>query len=253
MENTAVQEKRKEKYELALKKFLSGIEDNPDIIGIFASGSFAYGRIDKHSDIDVYIILKADCEYRERGNTWIGGVEIEYFYNPPQQVRAYFKQEGNEPHTAHILCHGRLCLRRDPIIMELVQEAEEILDRKIEGPNDIRKEFLKYGLDDKRKDYWDCVDRGDMAGARLLAGELVEMCIKIHFQLKGQYPRKKKGLLEFLQKDDPEFERYLRAAIEGTCSDMDEKCLLALVSHIEDRLGGARSREWKMRTGLDLG
>lgn len=252
MQHTTQTEERKQSFDKALKIYIDQVSENPDVIGIIASGSYAHGKLDKHSDIDVYVILKEGVDFRERGNTWIGGVEIEYFHNPPEQIRAYFRQEGDKPHTAHIMAHGQCRLERDPIIAELVKEAKERLARKAKAMSDVQRELAKYGLDDKRKDYWDCLDNGDMMGARLIAAGIIEDCINLHFQLKQQFPQKKKRLMGFLQKDDPEFGRFVAEAIEASCRRDEEKSLLALISHIEDRLGGPRPREWIFKGDLNL-
>lgn len=243
---------RKEKFEHALQIYLNRVSPNPEIVGIIASGSFAHGQIDKHSDIDIYLILAPGITYRERGNTWVEGVEMEYFYNPPAQIRAYFKQEGDKPHTAHIFTHGRLVLHRDPIVDELIAEAKVIMGRNAQALKPVQMELAKYWLDDHRKDYWDCLDNGDELSARIIGGEIIEQCITYHFQLRQQFPTKKKRLLGFLQEDDPEFARILQKAIDGNCKNLDEKSLLILISHIETRLGGARGKEWVLRSELDL-
>ncbi|MDW3651599.1 MAG: nucleotidyltransferase domain-containing protein [Bacteroidia bacterium] len=252
MQHTSREGERKQIFDKALKTYIDQVSENPEVIGIIASGSYAHGRLDKHSDIDVYVILKEGIDFRERGNTWIGGVEIEYFHNPPEQIRAYFRQEGDKPHTAHIMAHGECRLERDPVIAELVNEARARLKKKAEPITDVQRELAKYGLDDQRKDYWDCLDNGDMLGARLVAAGIIEDCIKLHFQLKQQFPQKKKRLIPFLSKDDPEFGRILAEAIEASCRRDEEKSLLALISHIEDRLGGPRPREWIFRGNLNL-
>ncbi|MEL6250641.1 MAG: nucleotidyltransferase domain-containing protein [Bacteroidota bacterium] len=252
MQHTTQAEERKKTFDKALKIYIDKVSQNPDVIGIIASGSYAHGKLDKHSDIDVFVIVKEGIDYRKRGNTWIGGVEIEYFFNPPEQIRAYLRKEGDEPHTAHIIALGECRLERDPVIAELVSEAKEKLARKASPITDLQRELEKYRLDDKRKDYWDCLDNGDMLGARLIAGSIIEDCIKIHFRLKQQFPQKRKRLMGFLQKDDPEFGRFVNEAIEASCRRDEEKSLLALISHIEDRLGGPRPREWFFKSKLDL-
>ena len=55
--------------------------------------SMKYSIIDKNSDIDIHVILNPECDYRERGNLWIKGIEIEYFKNPPVQIKSYFQKE----------------------------------------------------------------------------------------------------------------------------------------------------------------
>ena len=78
----------KQKFQEACNQFCALEQQKEEVIGIIVSGSFIHSTIDLYSDIDVYVILDPSCAYRERGNTWIKGVEIEYFQNPPEQIRA---------------------------------------------------------------------------------------------------------------------------------------------------------------------
>src|SRR3989344_3758665 len=97
-----------EKFQQALQKFVDKHKKNSNVIGIFLTGSFIHSKPDKNSDLDVYVLTK-DSKFRERGNTWIDGVEIEYFINPVKQVEQYFKEEGDGgPHTAHMFINSKV-------------------------------------------------------------------------------------------------------------------------------------------------
>ena len=102
------------KYIAASKVYVEKEKLNEDVIGVIISGSMKYSTIDKNSDIDIHIILDPKCEYRERGNLWIKGIEIEYFKNPPAQIRSYFNKEKKSPHTAHMLAFGEITCGGQP-------------------------------------------------------------------------------------------------------------------------------------------
>ena len=121
------------KYETAIAIFLQQLKMDKNTIGVIVTGSYIHGPFDKHSDIDIYVILHPDCDYRERGNTWINQIEIEYFKNPPQQIRSYFKTEVS-PHTADMLAKGNIRFQGDPVVTELVAEAKQILQQRNKIP-----------------------------------------------------------------------------------------------------------------------
>jgi hypothetical protein len=79
-----------EKWEAAARKFVGECEFNTDIDAVFLTGSYAAGNADKHSDIDLYIVLNDSCEWRVRGSKLVdGGFRIEYFANPIKQIKNY--------------------------------------------------------------------------------------------------------------------------------------------------------------------
>ena len=99
----------KEKFEKALNIFVDKTKKNKNVIAILITGSFIHSVPDKNSDLDVYILTK-EGKYRERGNTWINGVEVEYFMNPVKQVEQYFIDETKKggPHTAHMFANSKI-------------------------------------------------------------------------------------------------------------------------------------------------
>jgi len=70
-------------YQTASKIFVNREMLDEDVIGIIVSGSSVHGKPDKNSDVDIHVILRPDCDYRERRNTWINGIEVETFKKHP--------------------------------------------------------------------------------------------------------------------------------------------------------------------------
>jgi len=78
-----------EKWEITAKKFIDSCKFKDDIEAVFLTGSHAFGNADEFSDIDLFVILSEATTWRERGNKRLDGLLIEYFANPPQQVKKY--------------------------------------------------------------------------------------------------------------------------------------------------------------------
>ena len=97
----------KPKFDLALNKFAEKHKQNKHVIAILVTGSYIHSKPDKNSDLDVCIIVD-ESTTRERGNTWVNGVEIEYFINPVKQVRHSFDTEIDSPQLAHMFANSKV-------------------------------------------------------------------------------------------------------------------------------------------------
>ncbi len=121
-----------EKFNKSLKIFVDKYKRNPNVLAVLVSGSYIHSTPDKNSDLDVYVLLEK-AKMRERGNTWINGVEIEYFINPVNQVRYYFETEarGKKPSTIHMFANSKILYQKDKTVNQLIKEAKSILKKKM--------------------------------------------------------------------------------------------------------------------------
>ena len=154
--------KLQEKFNKALEEFVNKHKKNKNVVGIFLTGSFVHSKPDKNSDLDVWLVLK-DSKIRERGNTWINGVEVEYFMNPVKQVKVYFKEEAGEggPHTAHMFANSKILFKRGSELDKLIKEAKKMMNKKRNKMSNIAKEMARYGIDDVEKDLEDAYLKKD--------------------------------------------------------------------------------------------
>lgn len=171
---------RQEKFEKAVEKFIDFVKDDKEIIGILITGSFISSELDKNSDVDIHLILDEKCNYRERGNTWIDGVEVEYFKNPPRQIRSYFKKETESPHTANMFVDSIVKYKSTEVVDYLIEEAKQIVQKRIPEKLSLNeKEILKYHLDDLYKDLEDCSAIKDKIGFSFVKNKLIDECINV--------------------------------------------------------------------------
>jgi len=180
MKNNIVQ-----KFQSILNKFVDEHKKNPNVIGILLSGSFIHSKPDKNSDLDICVILKKS-EFRERGNTWSDGVEIEYFINPVNQVREYFKTEigDKSPATAHMFANSETLYKSDSEVDKLIKEAKKIMKKSAPPMSKMEKEFAKYALDDLQKDLEDTYLRKDQFAFSIVAQEVLEKSLSTFTRLK---------------------------------------------------------------------
>ncbi|MFK8164632.1 MAG: nucleotidyltransferase domain-containing protein, partial [Lewinella sp.] len=238
---------RREKYLQASKVYVDQTKHDDDVIGIIVSGSVIHGRLDKNSDIDVHVILRPDCDYRERGNTWINGIEIECFKNPPAQIKTYFAREQARPHTAHMLAHGHIAYSSSSIVEELVATAKSIITQVPPTLKPHELEFHKYFLDDDYKDLEDAILNKDAVGTALIRHKIINRCINVCCAVHRVRRGKDKRLVDQLDAIDSDFAAALRAAVGESGGQITS--IVALRTNTEDLLGGSRSLEWRMRSG----
>ncbi|MEL6802575.1 MAG: hypothetical protein AAFO91_02180 [Bacteroidota bacterium] len=241
--------KREKAFREAAHKYIKRMEGDPDVIGIILSGSLVHAEIAPNSDVDIYVITDPYCLERERGNTWIDGVEIEYFMNPPQQIRAYFVKEKS-PHTAHILANGEVVFSRSDEVQKLIEEAKAVLAEAPPAPSAVQIELFKYHFDDLCKDYADCLLREDAFATTWLKSEIARHAMLVFCQVHRIHHDKVKRLEGQLRLIDPAFADMLK---DFVLSDWQaEGPLKVLRQKMSLLLGGERKREWVLRSDLDL-
>ena len=140
-------------WEERLNKFLENFKYKNDIDGILVCGSFITGNPSSHSDLDVHILLKEKVDYRVRGNKIVAGLLIEYFANPPRQIREYFKEDYSEirPMAQIQFITGKILLDKTGEVQKLKKEARKMLDKRYSDLNTDINELNKYEL-------WDMLD-----------------------------------------------------------------------------------------------
>ncbi|WP_245610422.1 nucleotidyltransferase domain-containing protein [Thermococcus celericrescens] len=82
----------KNNRQLALEIFLEEWREKDFVEAALLTGSYAISMETKYSDVDVYIILSDNVDWRERGNKIIDGILIEYFANPPDRLNTTSKR-----------------------------------------------------------------------------------------------------------------------------------------------------------------
>lgn len=239
-----------EKYIDASKEYVEKEKFNEEVIGIVVSGSMKYSDIDKNSDIDIHVILDPTCNYRERGNLWIRGIEIEYFKNPPAQIKSYFEKEKKSPHTAHMLAFGEVVYRKSEIVDELVSIAKSIINEKPPKLKDFEIEFEKYFIDDYYKDIEDAILNKDVLGAKIIRANIINRSIDIFCKINQIRRGKDKRLSKQIGLLDADFNELILRTLNENWNE--NTTIEKLRTKVEKLLGGRRTPEWKLRSKLDL-
>lgn len=151
-------------WEKALNAFLEDWKSKEDVIGAMVCGSYVTGNPSPHSDIDVHIILCDEVDWRERGNVVLDGYLIEYFVNPPKQIKKYFEDDYNDlrPHSMVQFLTGKILFDKCNEIEILKNEARIWFDKKYKKLDNITVEMMKYYLWDTLDNLEDCYEQDRM-------------------------------------------------------------------------------------------
>lgn len=239
----------KAKFDEALKIFVDKHKTNSNVLAVLVSGSYIHSKPDKNSDLDVYVILEK-AKMRERGNTWINRVEIEYFINPPNQIRYYFKEETGDkaPCTAHMFANSIILYQKGNTVNQLIKEAKALIKKKMPKMIKMEIEFARYEIDDTRKDLEDVYLKKDIFAFSIVANDLLNDCLKIFYKIQRVPKEKSKRLQEHLKKLDKQFEKVYSTAVTEQNIDKKYRAVNEVVDYIEKLIGGKRPKEWKLRS-----
>jgi len=145
-----------------LDRFLAGFEHAQDIVGILVCGSYVTGHPTAHSDLDVHLVLDDRVGYRERGDKIVDGLLIEYFANPPRQIRAYFEGdlEDRSLMSQTQFATGEILLDTDGTVLQLKRTALAMIDSYYQNEAAFMPEPVKYGLWNMLDDLQDAYETG---------------------------------------------------------------------------------------------
>ena len=233
----------------ALNIFADKHKKNKNVIAILLSWSFIHSIPDKNSDLDVYIVLKSS-KMRERWNTRINGVEIEYFINPVEQIRKYFATEiwSVSPSTAHMFANSIILYQQWKIVNQLIKEAKVCLTKKPSKINKISLELFKYKLDDTKKDLEDVYLRNDLFAFNIIANELLTACLDVFLRIKRVSKEKTKRLQNYLNKLDTKFEKLYETSVIETNIEKKYNAVIKTVAYVENLIGWKRTKERKLKS-----
>lgn len=232
------------KFQKALDWFIWKYIKDSNVIGIIVTGSVIHSTPDKNSDLDVYVILK-ESKNRERGNTRINGIEIEYFINPVKQVSYYLTNELWK-HTAHMLSHWVIIHQKDKIIDKLIKDAKKTLNAKLPALDKVKKELAKYFLDDRKKDLEDALIKKDVFAFLSLANDLLNRSLDTFYNVHRLPQEKIKRLYNQIKSIDHKFANLYWKALSESDMKQKYKLLLKLITYTENLLWGKRAKEWKL-------
>jgi len=254
-------EGRMRHWEDALHKFLAEWRERADVIGALVCGSFVTGSPSNRSDIDVHIVLTDESDWRERGNRYVDGFLVEYFANPPRQIRAYFEEDFRDRRTmSHVqFMTGKVIFDPHGVVGQLKQEAREWKAKKYDGIAPSLIELKKYGLWDAYDNLSDCFESGrsdfDFVYYQSLYLVFNEYCALLNIERipcyqVTRYLSDPSYLSKYLKSPfpDPEFAKLFMTAVEVEDRGKKLEACKLLVEHVFHKTGGFDIDGWRIRT-----
>ncbi|WP_240911763.1 nucleotidyltransferase domain-containing protein [Thermococcus sp. M36] len=241
--------------------FLKEWKEKDFVEAALLTGSHATGMETVHSDVDVYIILSEDVRWRERGNKVIDGVLIEYFANPPRQIKHYFEKEHEEGSrcTARIVAIGKVLFDKTGITEELKKEALEYMRKPFERPDGVWVEIAKYGLWDHLDSVKDAKERNDPSFSHLYHIAINEtlriyskfLCVEGPPASKAYRLFTEEGFRKaYLFEPFPD-ERFVELFLKAMRNE-EVEALEELISHVFEKMGGFDIDGWRLRTKTEV-
>ncbi|WP_171365843.1 nucleotidyltransferase domain-containing protein [Lysinibacillus fusiformis] len=248
----------------ALETFLNDWQGRDEVVGALVCGSYVTGHPSERSDIDVHIILSNDVKWRERGNQIVDGFLIEYFANPPGQIRRYFQDDFNKHRTMSMVQFqtGQILFDYTGIIKELKLEAYAWQEKNYETINKTVLELKKYGLWDMLDNTKDCYEqkRGDfifvyhhaLATLFMEYGQFLNVdtipTYQIHAYLVDPIYLQKYMKSAF---PDEHFKQMFLHALKESNTEQMLESLEALVSYVLKQMGGFCIDDWHVKSPIE--
>jgi len=248
-------------WQAALEKFVKEWGRKPEVVGIVVCGSYITGNPTKHSDIDIQIVLKKGCKWRERGNKIIDGFLMEYFANPPERTVKYFEEDWKIRRmiTAHMFATGKIILEKNDETKKLVKIAKKYLNKNTNSMPKAKIELAKYhlfdGLDNLQEIHFKNTPDFNFVYYSLL-GKIFDYYSEyaefpntqphkiLRFLLKEE-DRKKYNIQEF---QDSKFVKLFIQAITEKEKSNQLKIAEILVKYVQSKMGGFNISNWKFRS-----
>ncbi|HLC70226.1 MAG TPA: nucleotidyltransferase domain-containing protein [Patescibacteria group bacterium] len=244
-----------------INKFLKNWEDKDYFEGAIVCGSAVNGTATKNSDIDLHIILSDKIKWRERGNTIVDGILIEYFANPIKQHEKYYSVQAKEGRRANarMIATGKVISDRSGHVAKMQMRARTIMQQKFKAVGGIDLENLKYFL-------WDDLDNlkglylekspnftffyylvlGNIikSYAKFLGLELPPLSKIFRYLNDQKFP--KKYSIQPLK--DKQFIKLVDSCLLGSGLVTIEK----LAAYVLNKMGGFIINGWKIRTKAEV-
>lgn len=252
-------------WETALDQFLVNWRQRKEVIGIVVCGSYITGNPSKRSDIDVHIIIQDECDWRERGNQVVNGFLIEYFVNPPKQIRSYYVEDFKDRRTMSMVqfMTGKVIQDKVGAVKELIEEAHVWKEKQYEPVKAPIAELKKYELWDTLDNLLDCYEEGRSdfnvvfyhSLQRLYCVYSSLLCIEeIPYYQLSRYFTDPNYLKKYMKEPFPDMyfsQRFINAM---TAENQDEKIRIftELTEHVLHTFGGFDIDGWRIRSELSL-
>ncbi|EDL66190.1 nucleotidyltransferase domain-containing protein [Bacillus sp. SG-1] len=253
-----------ENWRKALEAFLEEWPYASELAGVLVCGSYITGNPSNRSDIDVHMVLKEGEQWRERGNRIIDGYLVEYFCNPPAQIRNYFKEDYGErsTHAAVQFATGEIIFDDEGTISILKEEARDWLEKPFEKLGETGLEFIKYAIWDSLDNLQDLYENGGKEfkfvyynSLKVLFDQYCQFLSleQIPYYQIASYLSEESYLGKYLKDPfpDEEFSRIFLESLKVSAEEEMVSLYKRLSDHVLVKMGGFSIGGWKMKSPIE--
>lgn len=250
-------------HEQIIKNFINQFKtkhskDNIEVIGILGFGSsFNQKNLSPNSDLDIYIVIK-NIGKRYRGIMLIDNIEIDYFINPIEQLKADWEKVRNKivikKTIAYMLKDGKIILDQNNELKKMQEEARKFLkdELKINGISDYMLVLGKYFIEDYLKDIEDSLIDKNIFSWQYNANSLLNYLIEVFCQFhRIPLVKLKYQGMEIAKRDKKFIELYKLIAKTSSIKEKSKR-IKKLALYCLESLGGKLPREWELESPINL-
>lgn len=232
----------------SVKTFLiHAFRKDKNILGVMVFGSFAHGKTDASSDVDVFVLSRRPMSLERKSFVW-NGMPFDVLFDDAKRLEGFLASDRwnvRRP-TSHMLAEGKIIFERTPDFRRLQKWAQRNLSTKTKLTKDdllMHAYSLHDFLDDLRRD----AKRGDNAAFGLDAQLLVNNAVDLVLASHKTYWRRSDETVTLLKRLDAEFHRRLCAVYRAGSLPLQLNRCTRLVAWLETRYHAVLTEAWKIR------
>ncbi|PTA66675.1 nucleotidyltransferase domain-containing protein [Deinococcus arcticus] len=229
------------RLEAALPAVLRRIRATPGTCAALWCGSAARGEANRHSDLDLHVLVEGD--HRWRANWVVDGVPVEVFHNPARKVRAMFA--AGDAATIAMYAEGQVVWAH-PELEALIREARALFAAG-PAPRPLSAQ-ARFTLIDAVVDARALAEQADPLHA-LMAQLCVGKAVGALFQARGWWEVKPQRWLTELAQREPGAAQALQAVLTRTDAPGRQAALEALVTGVTGDLTYRESESERQSVG----
>jgi len=217
-----------------------------NVLGILLFGSAARNKLDRYSDIDIYVLLRKKGKL-SRSNFIVGARRVDVIFDAIQETKKYLNTENGNLRriTSHMLAHGKILFQRGDYLKRFLFIAQRNLRSKTKLENSAVL-MHKYSIDDFFGEVQRDTRNNDSVAfgldSQLLMGNIIELFLRS----KGEYLRQPNEMRETLRKLDKKFSREIESFYETGDIKRKGRILAGLVRRVYKISGGALPKRWSL-------
>ena len=226
------------------KEIVDEYREDRNVLGVALFGSAVRGKVDRYSDIDIYILLKERGSY-SRVNYESDQIRVDVILDTVRETEAFLKEDEHNVrrNTSHMLAHAKVLYQVGDHLSRTIDRAKVNLTlptKSTEGETLMHK----YSIDDFWSEVQRDLDKGDHTAfgidSQLLINNIVELFLKLH----GEFQRQPNEMNKTLSKLDAKFAGKIEGFYEANTIEARKGILGELVNYIFEISHGSLPQKW---------